>query len=206
MPWPPPMQALPRALVTPGPARPVARAWARWAVMRAPEAPSGWPSAMAPPLLLATARSRPSSFSQARYWAAKASLISTSPTSPSDVPAAARAPAMAGTGPMPMISGAQPARPQPASRASGVRLYLATAASLASSTLPAPSLMPEALPAVTHPSFLNTGLRERIFSSWTSGRGLSSAVTSCGPLRPFTSTGASSASNTPALFASPHAI
>ena len=43
---------------------------------RAPLAPSGWPIAIAPPLTLTFSRSRPSSFSHARYCGANASLIS----------------------------------------------------------------------------------------------------------------------------------
>lgn len=46
----------------------------RWAVMRAPEAPKGWPIAMAPPLTLVFSGSRPSTFSTARYWGANASF------------------------------------------------------------------------------------------------------------------------------------
>ena len=43
---------------------------------RVPVMPSGWPSAIAPPFTLTVSRSRPSSFSTARYCAANASLIS----------------------------------------------------------------------------------------------------------------------------------
>ena len=43
---------------------------------RVPLAPSGWPSAIAPPFTLTLSRSSPSSFSHARYCAANASLIS----------------------------------------------------------------------------------------------------------------------------------
>ena len=39
-----------------------------------PEAARGWPSAIAPPFVLVLARSRPSSFSTERNWAAKASF------------------------------------------------------------------------------------------------------------------------------------
>ena len=44
--------------------------------MRAPLAPIGWPSAMAPPLTLTLSQSNPSSRPSARVWAANASLIS----------------------------------------------------------------------------------------------------------------------------------
>ena len=43
---------------------------------RVPVMPSGWPSAIAPPLTLTRSRSSPSSFSTARYCAANASLTS----------------------------------------------------------------------------------------------------------------------------------
>ena len=43
---------------------------------RVPVMPSGWPSAIAPPLTLTRSRSRPSSFSTARYCAANASFTS----------------------------------------------------------------------------------------------------------------------------------
>lgn len=48
--------------------------WTRWAVMRAPEAPSGCPMAIAPPLTLLFSGSRPRAFATARYWGAKASF------------------------------------------------------------------------------------------------------------------------------------
>src|SRR5205823_6879329 len=43
---------------------------------RVPVAPNGWPSAIAPPLTFTMSRSRPNSFSTARYCAAKASFTS----------------------------------------------------------------------------------------------------------------------------------
>lgn len=46
----------------------------RWAVIRDPEAPKGWPMAMAPPLTLVFSGSRPNTFSTARYWGANASF------------------------------------------------------------------------------------------------------------------------------------
>ena len=45
-------------------------------VSRVPDAPSGWPNAIAPPLTLTLFRSSSSAFSTARYCAANASLIS----------------------------------------------------------------------------------------------------------------------------------
>lgn len=46
----------------------------RCAVILEPDAPTGWPRAMAPPLTLSLERSSPISFSTARVWAAKASF------------------------------------------------------------------------------------------------------------------------------------
>jgi hypothetical protein len=60
--------------------------------MRAPEAPRGWPRAMAPPFDVGLPRVRPSSFCTARNCGAKASLTSKRSTSPGRGPRA-RAPA-----------------------------------------------------------------------------------------------------------------
>ena len=58
----------------------------------------------------------------------------------------------------PMMRGATPAVAMPTTRARGVRPLLAAAASLASRRAQAPSLTPEALPAVTVPSGRTTPL------------------------------------------------
>mmetsp|Transcript_31128 Transcript_31128/g.98790 ORF Transcript_31128/g.98790 Transcript_31128/m.98790 type:complete len:201 (+) Transcript_31128:1340-1942(+) len=199
MPWPPPMQAEPMAYFL---------FWrmsscVRCAVMRAPEAPSGWPMAMAPPLALVISRLRPSSFSQARYCAAKASLISTMSIWSSVMPAAASTPRMASTGPMPMVSGSQPTRFQATTRASGAMPWAAQASSEATTSEAAPSQMPEAEPAVTRPSFLNTGGSLAMAAmSALRPRGCSSALTVSMARFTLTSTGAISASKTPASAAS----
>ena len=52
-----------------------------------PEAPSGWPSAIAPPFTLTLSMSGLSSFSQASTTEAKASLISTRSMSSMVIPA-----------------------------------------------------------------------------------------------------------------------
>lgn len=49
--------------------------WTRWAVILDPEAPKGWPIAIAPPLTLSFSISSFNSFWQARVWAPNASLI-----------------------------------------------------------------------------------------------------------------------------------
>ena len=77
--------------------------------MRAPEAPIGWPMAMAPPLTLTLAGSRPSSRTTLSDWAAKASLLSIRSRSETFQPAFSSAFWVAGIGPVPMISGGTPA-------------------------------------------------------------------------------------------------
>lgn len=101
MPWPPPMQAEPTAYLPPrrlSEAKPIIpscffwqhlsylydcrhykwpaylSSWARWAVMRVPEAPRGCPRAMAPPLTLLFSGSSPRALATDRYWGAKASF------------------------------------------------------------------------------------------------------------------------------------
>ena len=66
------------------------------------------------------------------------------------------------TGPTPMILGSTPPWPQPMSFAMGLRPYFLTASPEARTMAAAPSLMPEALPAVTRWTCL------RVSASWTS--------------------------------------
>jgi hypothetical protein len=56
-----------------------------------------------------------------------------------------------------MMAGSTPAVAQEAMRASGVRPRLSASAAVMSTTAAAPSLMPDALPAVTVPSFEKAG-------------------------------------------------
>ena len=62
---------------------------------------------------------------------------------------------VAGTGPMPMMRGGTPAAAPPRMRAIGVRPCFCAAASEATISAAAPSLTPEALPAVTVPPLRN---------------------------------------------------
>eukprot|EP01137_Pigoraptor_chileana_P003279 Opistho-2@43240 len=181
-----------------------ASSWTRCAVMRLPEAPSGWPRAMAPPLVLVLSLLRPSSFSHARYCAANASLISTRSISEILSPALWRAPVMAATGPMPMILGSHPLTCHETRRARGLRPCCLMAASDAITMAPAPSLMPEALPAVTTPSFLKTGGSLPRDSRVVWGRACSSVLKSSGPFLPLSSIGAISALNRPSASALAH--
>src|SRR5262249_47030041 len=72
IPCPPPMHALAMPYVF----LRAASSRASVSTSRVPVAPSGCPSAMAPPFTFTFSRSRPRSFSTARYCAANASLIS----------------------------------------------------------------------------------------------------------------------------------
>src|SRR5690606_11532590 len=84
------------------------RAWMAVAERIAPVAPSGWPRAMAPPMGLTTASSRPRSRITARAWAANSSFSSIQPIWSNVSPAFLMAAGMASLGPMPMISGGTP--------------------------------------------------------------------------------------------------
>ncbi|KFD48739.1 hypothetical protein M513_10369 [Trichuris suis] len=66
-------------------------------------------------------------------------------------------PRIALAGAMPIMVGSQPTTFQPTKRAIGFSRCFLTASSVAITTAAAPSLTPEALPAVTMPSFLKTG-------------------------------------------------
>ena len=79
----------------------------------------------------------------------------------------------------------------------------AASAALITTSAAAPSLMPEALPAVTVPSLAKAGRSLPSTSSVVSGFGYSSSATTTSPLRPFTVTGAISSLKRPAFMASP---
>ena len=64
---------------------------------------------------------------------------------------------VAATGPIPMILGSTPARAPPTHVAIGLTPSSLAFSSLITTTAAAPSLIPEELPAVTIPSFLNAG-------------------------------------------------
>src|SRR3974390_2422355 len=115
--------------------------------------------AMAPPLTFNFDGSQPSSFPTAQDWAANASLASIRSRSPIDQPAFFSAAREAGMGPVPIIAGSTPAVAQDAIRASGSRPRALASLALISTTAAAPSLIPEALAAVTVPSFWNAGFR-----------------------------------------------
>ena len=86
-------------------------------------------------------------------------------------------------------------------RASGVLPRLAASLAFISTTAAAPSLMPEALPAVTVPSLAKAGRSLPTASRVVPWRGYSSASTTTSPLRDLTVTGAISSLNLPPFWA-----
>ena len=81
--------------------------------IRPPVAPMGWPSEMPEPLTFSRSRSsQPQPFSTASTCGAKASFSSTRSMSSQDRPVRSKSRFTAGTGPMPMRDGSQPAAAQ----------------------------------------------------------------------------------------------
>src|SRR5699024_3462910 len=171
-PWPPPMQmaAMPRLSSL------SLRVLRQCSTMRAPDAPTGWPMAMAPPLTLSVSmlsspnagccrccRHQSSSCQAARQastWSAKASLISQRSTSSSDSWCRISMGLAAMTGPRPMRAGSSAAHWVSMMRPSGCRLCSSTALADATSSMAAPSVTCELLPAVILPQGgSNTALR-----------------------------------------------
>src|ERR1700758_4365650 len=104
---------------------------------------------MAPPLTLTLAGFQPRSLLTAQACAAKASLASTKSRSSFFQPAFFNAAREAGIGPVPMMEGSTPACAHDTIRANGVLPSLAASLALISTKAAAPSLMPDALAAVT---------------------------------------------------------
>ncbi len=77
-------------------------------IRTAPEAPSGWPSAMAPPSGLSFASSTLVSASHASGTGANASLTSNTPTSSMRTPALCSTFSVAGIGPVSISTGSAP--------------------------------------------------------------------------------------------------
>ena len=132
--------------------------------MRAPEAPTGWPRGIAPPLTLVISCSRPSRRIQPMVWAAKASLISMSPMSAMARPSRLSSFPVAGTGPYPMTPGSTPAAAEPTHRAMGLRPSARAFSPSINRSAAAPSLMPLELPAVTVPPSRKDGASRASFS------------------------------------------
>jgi hypothetical protein len=96
-------------------------------------------------------------------------------------PAVARAFAVAGTGPMPIVAGGTPPTPHETSRANGRSPSSAARSGCVTTQMAAPSFWPDALPAVTVASGSlrpMIGRRPASTSTLVSGRTCSSATTS----------------------------
>src|SRR5262249_10892992 len=119
--------------------------------------PMGWPMAMAPPLTFTLSSSQRMSRLTAMAWAANASLASMRSRSENFQPALSSAARDAGIGPVPITAGSQPRDAQDTMRAKGSILRFLASPSVMSTMAAAPSLMPEALAAVTVPSGLKAG-------------------------------------------------
>ena len=153
---------------------------------------------MAPPFTLILSASQPRPLFTANACTAKASLASIRSISAIFQPAFSRHFLVAGTGPVPIISGATPALLYALMVPRIGKPSVSALARLASMTAAAPSFREDALPAVTQPSFLNTGRMAASFSTVVPARGFSSVSNTNGsPLRCGTSTGVISSLNFP---------
>mmetsp|Transcript_96309 Transcript_96309/g.269514 ORF Transcript_96309/g.269514 Transcript_96309/m.269514 type:complete len:250 (-) Transcript_96309:549-1298(-) len=148
-PCPPPMHSVakPRCL----PVRFIS--WRRSTATRQPEAPKGWPMEMAPPLTLTFEVSQPMTLFTDMACAAKASLASMRSRSLAFHFASSSALVLAGMGPVPMIFGSTPAMAKDRTVAMTSRPLARAISRGISKQSAAPSLSPEALPAVTVPPF-----------------------------------------------------
>ena len=144
---------------------------------------------------------------QGRACAAKASLSSTRSRSPAASRSRASSLRVAGMGPVPISDGSTPATAAPTKRASGAPgagRRRSSPSREASSSAAAPSLMPEALPAVTVPPALrNTGRSAASSSGVVCGPRVLVDLDPAwaAPLRAGTSTGTSSRAKRPAAWA-----
>ena len=126
-------------------------------IRRAPDPPSGWPRAIAPPLKFSAFGSAPRSASQASGTEANASLTSKAPISSRFRPLRARAFWVAGMGAVSMMIGSAPASTAVCTRAIGVSPSSRALSEVVISSAAEPSEICEELPAViTPPSGLNT--------------------------------------------------
>ena len=122
-----------------------------------PDAPIGWPKAIAPPLTLTFSFGIDNVFKTAILWAAKASLISKRSTSFIDHPAISRAFFDEGIGPVPINAGSTPQLAQDFIDTSFSKPLISASSRDINVTAAAPSFIPDEFPAVTVPFFLNTG-------------------------------------------------
>ncbi len=137
----------------------------------------GCPSAIAPPLTFTRRSSHSSIFPTDNAWAANASLASIRSTSVSCQPARSRQRRVAYTGAIPISAGSTPTLANARMRASTGSPSAWAFASLIIITAAAPSLIEEALPAVTEPKLSNAGCSRANPSALASARGCSSVST-----------------------------
>ena len=104
-------------------------------------------------------------------------------------------------GPEPIIAGSTPTLAQDAIRASGVSPRFCASAAVIKITTAAPSLMPDALAAVTVPSFIKAERSLVTLSKVTPFLIYSSSLTITSPLRPAIVTAQISSLNLPAICA-----
>ena len=107
----------------------------------------------------------------------------------------------AGIGPVPITAGSTPVVAQDTTLASGFRPRFSASSAVISTTAAAPSLMPDALPAVTEPSLEKAGFSLAMASTVAPWRGYSSWSTTTSPLRVFTVTGTISSLKRPSFWA-----
>ena len=121
---------------------------------RAPDAPIGWPMAIAPPFTFTRLVIEPKVLDDRTALRGKR-LVALDQIEIAHGPARARCSArrVLGIGPVPISAGSTPAVAKLAMRASGVSPRRCASAPLITTNAAAPSLMPLALPAVTVPSF-----------------------------------------------------
>src|SRR5690606_28106939 len=130
----------------------------------APVAPSGWPSACAPPLTFSLSRLAPNALAHASGTEPNASFTSYRSMSSIDRPVCLRIFSVAGIGPSSTMVGSEPTALMAWMRAIGFRPDAFMARSLMISTAAAPSHTWLAVPAVIRPSGSN-GCRAEMASS-----------------------------------------
>ena len=126
----------------------------------APEHPSGWPSAIAPPFKLIFSSGHSPLLMTKSDWAANASFNSIASRSLIVIPAFSNAFSVAGKGPLPMRSHSTPAMAREIISARGVRPCFFAKASLVRRTAAAPMEKGELDAAVTVPFSMKAGSRE----------------------------------------------
>ena len=159
---------------------------------------------MAPPLGLTCGASSasPSCLSTPSAWAAKASFSSIRSISFMLSPARSSTLRTAGTGPSPISFGSTPAVAMATIRARGVSPWAMACCELAIISAAAPSLTPEAFPAVTTPPLRNGVFSRESCSRVVSARGCSSSYTVLtAPLPPIIGTGTISCARMPSRWA-----